>query len=424
MITERISSVKLKIYLNFYFRIKNAEKYFGGFYFNFTSKSIAMRIWLIRAAIACMASGLIFCGCNRQAGNTQNNNQNKQPMIRITRTVFGNVDGKEVYLYELNYPDKMIIRLTNYGGIVTSLVVPDKNGKMDDVVLGFDSLQSYLNGHPYFGCIAGRYANRIAEGRFSIDGREYQLATNNGPNALHGGIKGFDKVVWDSKEYRNGDEAGVELSYLSLDGEEGYPGNLKVRVIYSMMPDNGLKIDYFAETDQPTPVNITHHGYFNLKGEGNGDILEHVLFIDADRYTVVNDQLIPTGELRGVAGTPFDFRQPKTIGRDFSQVPGGYDHNFVLNNPGSYRKVVHVFEPSSGRTMDVFTTEPGIQFYTGNFLDGTLVGKSGKPYRQHYAFCLETQHFPDSPNQPSFPNVILRPGEVYRHTTLYLFGVE
>lgn len=394
--------------------------------FNFTSKSTAMRITMgFRPyQVIFLIMGMIFSGCTRQGGNTQNTAQSNEPMIKITKSAFGNIDGKEIYLYELNNPGKMIIRITNFGGIVTSVIVPDRDGKMEDVVLGFDSLQAYLKGHPYFGCITGRYANRIAGGKFSIDGKEYQLAQNAGGNSLHGGIRGFDKVVWDSKEYRNGEEAGVELTYLSPDGEEGYPGNLKVKVIYSMLPDQGLKVDYYAETDKPTPINLTHHGYFNLKGEGNGDIMDHLLMIDADKFTVVNEQLMPTGELRDVTGTPFDFRQPKPVGRDFSQVEGGYDHNFVLNNPGNLRKVGRLSEPAAGRWMDIYTTEPGMQFYAGNFLDGTLIGKSGKAYQQHFALCLETQHFPDSPNQPSFPNVILRPGQKYRHTTVYKFGVQ
>jgi len=363
-------------------------------------------------------------GCHNSGDVRRHPAKINNTMIQVTKSSFGSLDGKEIYLFEISNPGKMIVRITNYGGIVTSMIVPDRNGNLEDVVLGFDNLQSYLDGHPYFGCLAGRYANRIAGGKFSIDGKDYQLAVNNGENHLHGGLKGLDKVVWEASEYRNGEEAGIELTYLSPDGEEGYPGNLKIRVICSMLPDRAFKLDYFAETDRATPVNLTHHGYFNLKGEGDGDIMDLILQIHSDRYTVINENLIPTGELRDVTGTPFDFRKGKAIGMDFSRVEGGYDHNFVLNNDGKLAVVASVRDPGSGRVMEVLTTEPGMQFYAGNFLDGSLVGKSGKAYRQHYALCLETQHFPDSPNQPSFPDAILRPGSVYRHTTIYRFSAE
>jgi aldose 1-epimerase len=350
------------------------------------------------------------------------NNSTSKPMITITKSIFGHIDGKEVDLYTISGQD-MIVKITNLGGIVTSIQVPDKNGKMDDVVLGFDSLQDYLKEHPYFGCLVGRYANRIAKGKFELDGKTYQLAINNGENHLHGGLKGFDKKIWDAKEYREGNETGIELNYTSPDGEENYPGNLEVKVIYTISPANELKIRYFAETDKATPVNLTYHGYFNLKGAGNGDILDQQLMIDADRYTVVNDQLIPTGELRDVTSTPFDFRQPKPVGRDMAGVSGGYDHNFVLNNKSQFAKVASLEDTASGRLMEVFTDQPGIQFYGGNFLDGSLIGKGGKPYKWHYGLCLETQHFPDSPNHPEFPNTILRPGEVFKSVTVYKFGV-
>jgi aldose 1-epimerase len=394
-------------------------------FFKFTQNLWVMKIsskTLVFTAFAITALLLAHCS-NPPKNNIQSAQPNKN-MIQINKSVFGTIDGKEVYLFQLEDPGKMIVRLTNYGGIVTSVIVPDRNGKMEDVVLGFDSLQDYLQGHPYFGCITGRYANRIAGGKFSIDGKEFSISRNTGENTLHGGFAGFDKKLWDAREYRNGDEAGIELTYQSPDGEEGFPGNLAVRVIYSLLPDQGLKIDYFATTDIPTPINLTHHGYFNLKGEGNGDIMDLVMMIDADKYTVVDESLMPTGELRNVTGTPFDFRKAKPIGQDFALVDGGYDHNFVLNNRGQLIRVARVTDPGSGRFMDVLTTEPGMQFYAGNFLDGTLTGKSDKPYQQHYAFCLETQHFPDSPNIAAFPNTILRPGETYRHTTIYRFGAE
>ena len=343
-------------------------------------------------------------------------------MITINKSIFGQIDGKQVDLYTISGKN-MTVRITNFGGIVTSIIVPDRDGKMDDVVLGFDSLKEYISEHPYFGCIVGRYGNRIAEGKFELEGHPYQLAANNGKNHLHGGIRGFDKKIWNAKEYRNGDEAGLELSYTSPDGEEGYPGELKVRVIYAVTPDNELKIRYFAETSKATPVNLTYHGYFNLNGAGNGDILDHELMIDADRYTVVNDQLIPTGELRDLSGTPFDFRKEKMVGKDMAMVDGGYDHNFVLNNNGKFAKIAVLKESSKGRQMEVYTDQPGVQFYGGNFLDGSLTGKDGKKYYMHYGLCLETQHFPDSPNQPGFPNTILRPGEVFQSSTVYKFSL-
>ena len=352
---------------------------------------------------------------------TQADNTSKS-MITIEKRIIGRIDEKDIFLFTLASGNKMMVSLTNYGGIVTSIIVPDKNGKTDDIVLGFDSLAGYTGTHPYFGCLVGRYANRIASGKFDLDGVNYTLARNIGDNHLHGGLSGFDKKVWDAREYNEGDEAGIELTYTSPDGEEGYPGELRVRVIYSISPANELRIRYYAETNKPTPVNLTHHGYFNLGGAGNGDILEHELMIYADKYTVVNDQLLPTGELRDVTGTPMDFRRTKSVGRDMGQVEGGYDHNFVLNNGGKFSKAAVLSEPSTGRWMEVYTDQPGIQFYGGNFLDGTLTGKGGKKYYKHYGLCLETQHFPDSPNQPGFPETILRPGEIFSSETVYKFG--
>jgi len=379
-------------------------------------KAGVMNIFLL-----CALAAFLAAGCARSEDNKNKPAQNTKPMITIDKTVFGRIDGKDIYLYTLASAN-MSVRVTNFGGIVTSLIVPDREGKMDDVVLGFDSLRNYTGVHPYFGCIAGRYANRIAGGKFDLEGKTWQLAKNNGENHLHGGISGFDKKVWQSREIRQGDEAGIELTYISPDGEEGYPGELKVKVIYSLTPDMELKIRYYAQTDKPTPINLTHHGYFNLKGAGNGDMLEHELMINADRYTIVNEQLVPTGELREVTGTPMDFRQPKLIGRDMARVNGGYDHNFVLNTKGDLIKVAVLKEASTGRWMEVYTTQPGMQFYGGNFLDGTLTGKNGKVYYKHYGLCLETQHFPDSPNQPGFPNTILLPGETFQSETIYKFG--
>lgn len=366
----------------------------------------------------------LFVSCGTPVNRTNDTVQKKDTMINITKSNFGKVDGKDVFLYTFTAKDGTKASITNYGGIVTSLFMPDRNGKPGDVVLGFDSLQGYLNGHPYFGSIVGRCANRIAGAKFELDGKTYQLAKNNGENHLHGGNAGFDKKVWDVREITQGDDAGVELTYISPDGEEGYPGELKVIVTYLLTTDHELKIKYFATTTRPTPINLTHHGYFNLKGAGNGDILDHELMINADRYNVVSDQLIPTGELREVTGTPMDFRQSKPIGRDMAEVEGGYDHNFALNvnKDGSLIRAAVLKESSTGRWMEVYTDQPGIQLYCGNFLDGTITGKNGKPYFKHYALCLETQHFPDSPNHPEFPNTILRPGETFSSETIYKFG--
>ncbi|HOX77475.1 MAG TPA: aldose epimerase family protein [Bacteroidales bacterium] len=344
-------------------------------------------------------------------------------MITISKTPFGQVDGKPVDLYTLT-SENMVVSITNFGGIVTSVKVPDRNGRMADVVLGFDNIDGYAGTHPYFGCIVGRYGNRIARAGFSIDGTYHRLNANNGKNHLHGGISGFDKKIWNAAEIYREEEAGIVLTCVSHDGDEGFPGELKVKVTYTITLNNELKIEYYAETDKPTPVNLTHHGYFNLKGAGDGDILGHKLMIDADRYTVVDDELIPTGELRPVANTPLDFRNPAEIGRGIDSVPGGYDHNFVLNGDGKLKKVAWLSEESTGRLMEIYTDQPGLQFYSGNFLDGTIQGKHGMIYRKHYGLCLETQHFPDSPNRPEFPSTILRPGEIYRSATIYRFIIN
>lgn len=370
-------------------------------------------------ALAC----IVFAGC---AGNNkpEESNQNEpKDMTSIEKTVFGEVDGKEVYLFTFTNKKGSQLSITNYGGIVTSLKVPGRNGQLDDVALGFDSLQGYLDESPYFGAIVGRYANRIREGRFVLDGAEYRLATNNGPNHLHGGIRGFDKVVWEAEPFQSEDGNGLVLTYLSPDGEEGYPGNLEAQVVYRFTDKDELVIDYHATTDKPTPVNLSHHGYFNLAGTSGRDILNQVLYIDADRYTEVDETLIPTGNLQPVDG-PMDFREPKKIGQDIEKVKGGYDHNYVLNNEGRFEKVAELFDPVSGRVMAVITSEPGLQFYSGNFLDGSITGKKGIVYTKHSGLCLETQHFPDSPNRPEFPDVILRPGEEYEYTTIYRFGVR
>jgi aldose 1-epimerase len=347
----------------------------------------------------------------------------------VKRTAFGTMpDGKPVEQFTLTNATGIELKAISYGGIITSLRVPDRAGRMDDIVLGFDTLAGYLKNDPFFGAIIGRYGNRIGKGQFTLDGKTYKLATNNGPNHLHGGNKGFDKVLWTAEPIAGSN--AIAFTRTSPDGEEGYPGNLRVRVTYTLTDANELIVEYRATTDKPTPVNLTQHSYFNLAGPASGDILAHELMLNADRYTPVDDALIPTGELAPVAGTPFDFRKPTAIGArinaDHPQLKAGkgYDHNWILNRKGAgLQTAARVTDPKTGRTLEVATTEPGIQFYAGNFLDGTLTGKAGAVYKHRTGFCLETQHFPDSPNQPKFPTTTLRPGREYRTRTVFTFGV-
>jgi aldose 1-epimerase len=350
---------------------------------------------------------------------------------QVIKQSFGKTsDGQNIDLYTLRNAHGVEAKITNYGGILVSLKVPDRDGKFDDVVLGFNDLDTYLTKHdPYFGAIIGRYGNRIAKGRFTLNGVEYKLAVNNGENHLHGGIKGFDKVVWTGREIKTKAGPAVVLTYLSKDGEEGYPGNLNVRVVYTLTNNNEIKMDYSATTDKDTVTNLTHHSYFNLAGEGNGDILNHLVTINANRFVPTDAGSIPTGELRSVAGTPFDFLKPVAIGARINQddeqlkLGNGYDHTWVINGrAGTMRLAATAYEAGSGRMMQVWTTEPGVQFYTGNFLNGTLTGKSGKVYARRNGFCFETQHYPDSPNQPSFPTTTLRKGRTYKSTTIYRFS--
>jgi len=345
----------------------------------------------------------------------------------VTKSDYGQLpDGTSVEQYTLTNPHGLVCKIITYGGVITELDVPDRNGRLGDVVVGFDSLAQYVKGHPYFGAIVGRVANRIAKGRFTLDGKTYTLAVNNGPNALHGGRRGFDKVVWNAEPLASADSAVLKLSYASPDGEEGYPGTLKVTVTYTLTDKNELRIDYEATTDKATPVNLTNHSYWNLTGGGN--VFGHELMIAARNFTPTDDTLIPTGEIKPVKGTPLDFTTPKPIGKDIQQLlhapQRGYDHNFVLDGGGkTLALAARVYEPRTGRVMEVLTDQPGVQLYTANFLDHTR-GKGGQLHQKHGAFCLETQHFPDSVNHPNFPSAILRPGEVYRTTTVHRFSVR
>jgi aldose 1-epimerase len=349
----------------------------------------------------------------------------------VNKAEFGKTpDGQTVDVYTLTNSEGMEVRAITFGGIITSIRVLDRNGKLDDVALGFDNLEGYLKNPPYFGAIIGRYGNRIARGRFTLDGNTYSLAINNRPNHLHGGNKGFDKLVWKAESFKNPDGVGIVFTHTSPDGDEGYPGNLSLRVTYTLNNKNEIAFDYEATTDKATPVNLTQHTYFNLAGDGSRDILDHVLTIHASRLTPVDQTLIPTGELASVEGTPFDFRMPTAIGTRIAasdtqiRYGNGYDHNFVLDRTGDGLVLAaHVEEPTTGRVLEISTTEPGMQFYTGNFLDGSLTGKSGHVYKRRMGFALETQHFPDSPNKPEFPSTILMPGETYRSKTVFAFGV-
>jgi len=365
---------------------------------------------------------LSFSACQGKSENkVQETLEKGKTTMTLEKKEFGTMpDGRKIDLYILTNPNGMKAKITNYGAILVSLIVPDKNGKPDDITLGYNQLEGYLKETPYFGATVGRYANRIKDGKFTLNGEEYQLAKNDNNNHLHGGLKGFDKRVWDASPFENEASLGIQFSYLSHDGEEGYPGNLSCTVTYTLTEKNELKIEYEAQTDKATPVNLTHHSYFNLEGQGSGDILDHILYINAERYTPVDSELIPTGEILSVKKTPFDFTSPTAIGERIGQVPGGYDHNFVLNGKeGTLKLAARVSEPNKGRVIEIYTTEPGLQFYSGNFLDGIITGKSGKIYEKHYGFCLEPQHFPDSPNHPEFPSTILKPGEKYLKSTLF-----
>jgi len=352
---------------------------------------------------------------------------------KMQKQVFGKTeDGQSVDLYTLKNKNGVEARITNYGATLVSLRVPDREGKIDDVLLGYDTLEGYVQDKAYFGATVGRYSNRIAHGKFVLDGATYTLALNNGPNTLHGGLKGFNKHVWQTEDVSSNAGQSLALTYESKDGEEGYPGTLSVKVAYTLTDNNDLRIEYAATTDNDTVINLTNHSYFNLAGQGNGDILNHQLLLRANRFTPVDESLIPTGELRPVSNTPFDFTKMTVIGARIDQddqqlkFGKGYDHNWVLDHEknGELEMAAQAYSPSSGRMLEVWTTEPGVQFYTGNFLDGTVRGKGGKAYERRSAFCLETQHFPDSPNHPSFPSTILRKGQHFKSTTIYRLSVR
>ncbi len=351
---------------------------------------------------------------------------------KLKKESFGKLpDGTEVYSYTLSNKNGVEVKITNYGATITSIKAPDRNGKFDDVTLGYDSIDGYLVKNPHMGSLAGRYANRIGKGEFKLNGKSYTLAKNNGENHLHGGPNGFFKQIWNASEVESKDGAAVRMKYLSKDGEENYPGNLDVTVTYTLTDDNELKIDYLATTDKDTILNLTNHSYFNLAGAGNGDILKHQIKINAKEFTPVDKTMIPTGKIEALAGTPMDFSKLTAIGERIDQnyeqlvIGKGYDHNYVLSNGADLKaQDVEVYEPTTGRVMEVFTDQPGVQLYTGNFLDGTITGKGGKAYPRRSGFCLETQHYPDSPNKPNFPSAVLKPGEKYQTTTIYKFSTR
>jgi len=341
--------------------------------------------------------------------------------MNISKINFGDLDGKTVWLFTLENDAGMKVKTMTYGGIITSIIVPDKKGTPRDVVLGFDDLEDYLKGHPYFGAIVGRYANRIADGKFILDGKEYKLAKNEGSSHLHGGLRGFDKVLWDANIVKQEDSVSLQLAYVSRDGEEGYPGNMRVKVIYKLNNENNLEINYTADTDKTTVLNLTHHDYFNLSDPA-GDILDHEAYIRSEEVLEVSENLIPTGRILRVEDTPLDFRKFKSFRKDLKKTGVGYDHCFVLHHDGLEPEYcATVYSPASGIALDVLTTEPGVQLYTANYLDGKLTGKKGIAYRQYGAFCLETQHYPDSPNHPSFPTTVLKPGGIYTQKTIFRF---
>lgn len=368
-----------------------------------------------------LLSGVLFLNACQ---NNTIHNETTSMTFTISEKPFGQINGDTITQYTITNPQGMQVSIINYGGTVTNLLVPGRDHELGDVVLGFDSLSGYLQkSNPYFGCLVGRYGNRIAKGKFILDGQAYQLTLNDHGNTLHGGVQGLDKVIWQASKPAG--DSSLKLTYTSKDGDQGFPGNLVIEVVYTLSSDNALQIAYSATTDKATPVNLTNHCYFNLSAGKQNTILDHEVMLQAEKFTAVDSLLIPTGQLPDVKGTPMDFTSPKKIGAELAAVKGGYDHNWVLKRTGKdLEKIATAYDASSGRFMEVFTTEPGLQFYTGNFLDGTLKGKQQQKYQQHAGFCMETQHFPDAPNQPSFPNTIVKPGESYRSLTYYRFSVK
>lgn len=365
----------------------------------------------------------LFTACGKRSPEGKWRTELSSGGFSISKEPYGEINDTTIWLYKLSNPNGMEVHITNYGGTITHLIVPDSEGKPGDVVLGFDSLGGYRQtGNPYLGCLIGRYANRIGKGRFVLNKKTYQLPLNNNGHTLHGGVKGFDKVIWEARELIADSSVSLQLHYLSKDGEQGFPGNLDVTVVYALHNRNDLTITYKANTDQATPVNLTNHTYFNLSAGKTPTVKDHVLMINATRYTEVDKALIPTGRQLKVKNGPMDFSKPKPIGRDLRQVAGGYDHNFVLKKPyKEFNLVATLYDPDSGRFMEMFTTEPGLQFYSGNFLDGSLKGKNGQSYVKYGGLCLEAQHYPDSPNQPEFPSTVLRPKRTYHQLTMYRF---
>jgi len=382
---------------------------------------------LFTKAFGIFGVAILMLACNQPAQN-QSMQSKEAPMPLKPSKFQKEINGKQTNLYILKNDNGMKVAITNYGGRVVSIMAPDKNGDYGDVALGYDSIDGYLNNNNnYFGALIGRFGNRIANGKFSLDGKQYTLPKNDGPNTLHGGTTGFDSKVWDAKQL---DDQNLRLTYVSDDMEMGFPGRMVVEVLYTLTPDNGLRMNYHAITNKKTVINLTNHTYFNLEGAGSGDVYDQEMMINADNFTPIDSTLIPTGEIAPVEGTPLDFTEPTPIGKrvdnDYQQLTfaGGYDHNFVLNKeePGTLTLAASVFSPNSGRNLKVYTTEPGVQFYSGNFLDGSNVGKGGKKYTHRSAFTLEAQHYPDSPNEPDFPSTVLNPGEIYNQITIYQFG--
>jgi len=382
---------------------------------------------VVAAAIDCPAQSPKHLIRRNRPSTKNKSNSSEATKVSIKKEPFGKTpEGQEVDLYTLPNAHGLRVKIMTYGATIIDVETPDRNGKLANITITLDSLADSLKGPPFFGSTAGRYANRIDKGKLSLDGHEYKLATNNGANHLHGGVKGFDKAVWKAEPVETASSVGIAFTHVSPDGDEGYPGKLTAKVTYTLTNDNDLKMDYSATTDMPTIVNLTNHTYWNLAGGGSGDVLKHELMLNADRYLPVDDGLIPTGELKAVKGTPMSFVESQTIGSRIGEVKGGYDHCYALNKTqgnAGLSLVARVVDPGSGRVMEIFTTQPGVQFYSGNFLDGTI-GAGGKKYGKHFGFCLETQHYPDSPNRAEFPSTVLKPGEKYEQSTVHKFSVK